>query len=212
MEKERSHAWKVFMREYFEQDPYMRWHDGPAEGILKDLVGDERSEAEDLLIKSMLEGDEYAAEGLAELKSTKALPFLKKKCKESAYSVRLKTAYAIELIEGKGEYIPVIIDLMQDMRSEGIRLWSAHYLRDFPTEQVINALYEAILDPKELVRVNAFESLLCIHGMKGYASDHNKIFKLIMYDQEEKKDINMKEEYSKAVELMKELFKDKRIV
>ena len=105
----------------------------------------------------------------------------------------------------------MIIDLMQDTSSAGIRLWSALYLRYFPSEEVINALYEAILDPKHLVRANAFESLLYIYGMEGYASDHMEIYKLIKYDQEEKKDVNVKELYSKAVELMKELFKDKTI-
>lgn len=188
----------------------MRWHDGPAQGILKDLEGDERTEAEALLIKSMQEGDEYAAEGLAELKSTKALPYLKKKCKASDYSVRLKTAYAIEIIEGKGEYIPVIIDLMKDTRSDGIRLWAAWYLKYFPSDVVVNALYEAVLDPKYAVRSNAFESLRYIYGIKDYNEDCKEIGKLILYDQDQKEDMNVKEMYSKAVELMKKMFKGKK--
>ncbi|MHA1376784.1 MAG: hypothetical protein ACTSRG_00200 [Candidatus Helarchaeota archaeon] len=96
-------------------------------------------------------------------------------------------------------------------------------LKNFPRPDVIDALYRAIMDLDYLVRNHASESLLYIHGMPSEIVDFDEIFTYICYDEEfvenagdsldpklRGKDYDMI--HSEAVKMLKDLFKDKKIV
>ncbi len=208
--KKRSSAWKRFIYEFFERSAYEQWHDGVNPYVVLDLVGEEREEAENILIESVQKGEMWPTEGLAALKSQKALPILKKKLTNAPPPTNIRIALAIEEIEGSGEYVSVIIDELLTGYSPYNRLEAAMKLRKFPTQEVINALFKGVLDPDYLVRNHSSESLLEIHGFEPEISEHREIFKLICADKENSGGQNLPELYEKAAEMLKKLFKNKK--
>jgi len=73
----KSAAWKTFQDTFF-GDPYLAWHDGLDPRIVKKLNVDERAQAEKLLIDQLTDHTDYrAAIGLGELRSQKAVQFLR---------------------------------------------------------------------------------------------------------------------------------------
>ncbi|MFX1450956.1 MAG: HEAT repeat domain-containing protein [Promethearchaeota archaeon] len=207
--KPRSSAWNRFIYEFFERSAYEQWHDGVNYDVVLYLEGEEREEAEDILIESVKKGDMWPTKGLAALKSKKALSVLKEKIKKSWGSERIRIAEAIETIEGSGQYIPVIIDELLRGPSPYTRLEAAMVLRKFPTPDVINALFEGIMDPDYLVRYHSSDSLLDIHGFEPEVSNFPDIFKLICSDLKSTEGKNPAEIYEQAAEMLKELFKNK---
>ncbi|NVM02467.1 MAG: HEAT repeat domain-containing protein [Candidatus Helarchaeota archaeon] len=208
--KKRSSEWHRFMYEFFERSAYEQWHDGVNPNVVLDLVGEEREEAENMLIESVQKGGMWPTDGLAALKSKKALPILKKKLNNAPPPTNVRIAEAIEEIEGSGEYVSVIIDELLTGGSPYDRLEAAMVLRKFPTQEAIIALFKGVLDPDYLVRNHSSESLLAIHGFEPEISKHREIFKLICADEERSGGQNLVELYEKAAEMLKKLFKNKK--
>jgi len=205
-----SSEWDRFMENFF-GDPYMMWHDGIDPTSVLDLKGDEREKAEEMLIESMKEGSYWAPMGLAELKSKKALPELKDLLTKSSGKMRIEISVALCTIEETHEYVPVIIDVLKQNPSEYIRLDAARALRYYPTHSVVDALFDAVLDPAYLVRNHACESLLHIHGLQAIISNHREIFKHIIFDYPEEEGADTWEAYGhyrQAVELLRELISE----
>lgn len=73
-----SQEWTHFMENYY-GDPYMMWHDGIDEKSVTRLDGEAREKAEEMLIESLAEGSHYAAIGLRELRSERAVPKLEER-------------------------------------------------------------------------------------------------------------------------------------
>ena len=71
-----SSAFDSFYESFF-GDPYMAWHDGLDIQSLLALQGEEREEAERLLLAGLKSGDSRTARGLEALRSHKATPLLK---------------------------------------------------------------------------------------------------------------------------------------
>ncbi|MHA1299158.1 MAG: HEAT repeat domain-containing protein [Candidatus Helarchaeota archaeon] len=224
MPKKRSAAWERFYYEFFGRSGYEQWHDGVDPDVVLDLKGEEREEAEDLLIKSAEKGEMWPTKGLIVLKSKKALPLLKKQLKNLGYGVqRIRVAEAIVSIEENTENVAVLIDELHNNPSPYDRLEAAMVLKNFPRQDVVDALYKAIMDPDFLVRNHAAESLLAIHGISSKIADYDEIFTYICYDEEfakeagdnldpklRGKDYDMV--HSQAIKMLKDLFKDKKIV
>lgn len=189
------------MEEFFNKSIYYQIHNGVGylPEVILDLDDKEKAEAEDLLIESVKKGDMWPTKGLACLKSKKALPILKEKIKNSPPVLRIRIAAAIEDIEGSGEYIPVLISEFLSARTSD-RVEAAMVLGNYPTQEVIDALFKGIMDPNYLIRNHSADSLLKIHGFKPYISEYKKIFECIMSS-------STKELNAKAVELLKNLFK-----
>ena len=205
-DKFQSSAWKSFIAEFFERSEYEQWHDGITTWMLKELTEEERDAAEQILIYSLKQGGMWATEGLATINSKKAIPVLKDMLKDSIGALRMRIMDALEKIERSGEYVESLIEEFRTCTYWGDKLEAAMMLRHYPTEEVVDALYEGILQEDYLVRYHSAESLLKIHGLVPDISQHDEIFGCIVDDIKGVK--NTKEEFKRAAELMRDLLKD----
>ncbi|TFH08826.1 MAG: HEAT repeat domain-containing protein, partial [Candidatus Thorarchaeota archaeon] len=183
-----SRQWDYFMATFF-GDPYMMWHDGIDPTAACILEGAERDQAEDMLINSMEEGSHYAAMGLRELRSEKAVPLMKQMIVKVSADLLIEIAIALNVIENTTDYNPYLIQILLEYPSPYVRLNAARKLRDFPTPEAIAALYDAVSDVDYLVRNHASESLLAIHGLEPMISEHKEIFSLICTGSDPEKNI-----------------------
>ena len=203
-----SRQWDYFMENFF-GDAYLMWQEGidPTAACL--LEGAERDLAESMLIESMEEGSHYAAMGLRELRSEKAVPVMKRMLEKISADLLIEIAIALNVIENTTEYNSYIIRILLEYPSPYVRLNAARKLRDFPTSGVIAALYDAVCDIDYLVRNHASESLLFIHGLEPMISSHSEIFNLICTESDSENEIAIEERavnYKKAVYMLKALF------
>jgi len=202
-----SRQWDYFMSNFF-GDPYMMWHDGIDPTAACILEGAERDQAEAMLIKSLEEGSHYAAMGLRELRSEKAVPLMKQMIVKVSADLLIEIAVALNVIEKTTDFNHYLITVLLEYPSPYIRLNAARKLRDFPTPEVIAALYDAVSDVDYLVRNHASESLLAIHGFDPMISDHTEIFGLICTDPDPEKNVSPKAaaRYKRAENMLKSLF------
>jgi len=190
-------------------DPYMMWHDGIDPTSVCGLEGAERDQAEDMLIESMKEGSYWAPMGLRELRSQKAVPLMKEMLPSIEGVLLIEIAIALNVIEDTLEYNPYILHVLREYPSPYTRLKAAMKLRDFPTPEVIEALFDAVSDEDYLVRNHASESLLAIHGLQPTISEHKEIFQLIIVDYDKTSNVSTKDAaaaYKKAEEMLRALF------
>ena len=189
-------------------DPYMMWHDGIDPSSVCGLEGAERDQAEDMLIESMKEGNYWAPMGLRELRSEKAVPIMKEMLPSVDGVLLIEIAIALNVIEDTVEYNEYILRVLREYPSPYTRLKAAMKLRDFPTPEVIEALFDAVNDEDYLVRNHASESLLAIHGLEPTISEHKEIFKLIIvdYDKQSKTTKEAGAAYRKAEQMLRVLF------
>jgi len=199
--------------ENFFGDPYMMWHDGIDAQSVCLLEGAERDQAESMLIESMESGSHYAAMGLRELKSQRAIPSMKRLLEKVGSDLKIQIAVALNVIEDTDEYTPHLIQVLQYNGSQYVRLNAAIVLRRFPTDDTIQALYESVsTDPDYLVRNHASESLLHIHGFKPIISEHREIFQLICVEFDPKDKDSYHEatkHYTQAASMLRDLFEKK---
>jgi HEAT repeat protein len=199
--------------ENFYGDPYMMWHDGIDAKSVCLLEGAERDQAESMLIESMESGSHYAAMGLRELKSQRAIPIMKELLEKVGSDLKIQIVVALNLIEDTNEYTPHLIQILTYNGSSYVRLNAAIELRNFPTDETIQALFNSVSsDPDYLVRNHASESLLFIHGFEPTISEHKEIFQLICTEFNPKDDASYQEatkQYTRAAELLRDLFKTK---
>ena len=182
----------------------MMWHDGIDPTSVCLLEGAERDQAEEMLLTSMEEGSHYAAMGLRELRSEKAVPLMKRMLEKVSADLLIEIAIALNVIENTTDYNPYIIRILLEYPSPYVRLKAARRLRDFPTPEVIAALYDAVSDVDYLVRYHAAESLLAIHGFDSMISDHKDIFSFICTENIKPEDAANR--YKKAENMLKSLF------
>jgi hypothetical protein len=160
-----SSAWNMFYESYF-GDPYMAWHDGLDEQALLSLTGEERDEAERLLLAAAASGstDYRVAAGLRSLRSHKALDLLKQRLESAQGRDRVETALGLWQMEEYAPAIAAIASVLHSAAFWGDRLDAARALAHVPTQDSVNALLEALHDPQDLVRYHAAASLLKMHG------------------------------------------------
>jgi hypothetical protein len=177
-----SAEWNRFMENYY-GDPYMMWHDGIDEKSVIPLKGEEREKAEDMLIKSLEEGSHYGAIGLREMRSTKAVPILEKQLEVSIGILAVEIAVALSMIKDTLEYVTHILAALKLSPFWTHRMHAARALRRFPTEEVVEALFESLAkDHEYLVRNHASETILFLHGLEPSISSHKEIFKHMIVD------------------------------
>ena len=208
-----SRQWDVFMSNFF-GDTYIMWHDGIDPTSVCGLEGAERDQAEDMLIESMQKGSFWAPMGLRELRSQKAVPVMKKMLSRinGALSgdLLIEIAIALNVIEDTTEYYPYILRALREAQSAYTRLKAARKLRDFPTPEVLEVLYDAVSDEDYIVRSQASESLLAIHGLEPMITAQREIYQLInVYCEKDNPDSIEKATmaYKKAEHMLRTLFK-----
>jgi HEAT repeat protein len=205
-----SRQWDYFIENFF-GDPYMMWHDGIDPHSVCLLEGAERDQAESMLIESMESGSHYAAKGLRELKSERAIPIMKRLLEKAGSDLKIQIAVALNIIEGTVKYTPHLIQVLRYNRSPYIRLSAAIELRRFPGEETIRALFDSVsTDPDYLVRNHASESLLSIHAFEPTISQYRDIFQLICTEFNPKDRASYDEatkQYTRAANMLRDLFK-----
>lgn len=207
----KSYNWDRFYESFF-GDPYMAWHDGLDVDALHSLTSEEREEAERLLLDALKKSDDYRPiVGLGVLRSKKALPRLKEKLKGLSGRALVDAASALRKIEGDDRFAEYTIRVLKHDYSEYDRLWAAMELRYFKTQEVVEALFEAVKDPSYLVRYHACDSLLFLHGFKPHVAEYPEIFDNITTPSDfgsipKEEDFNR---YERAVKQLKDLFERK---
>lgn len=188
-------------------DPYMMWHDGIDPTSAKALRGEERDKAEEMLIESMKEGSYWAPMGLREMKSERAIPFMKNLIKQSQSRLLIEIAHALNVLENTTEYIPYILDVLKNHPFWSSRMDAALLLRKYSTPEVVDALFDSILDEDYLVRNHSCESILHIHNLPSSISEYKDIFSEIIvdYNAEEESGNESLRHYKNAAELLRKL-------
>ncbi|MBD3407436.1 MAG: hypothetical protein GF411_15065 [Candidatus Lokiarchaeota archaeon] len=191
--------WDYFMDNFF-GDPYMMWHDGIDPTAAARLTGEERAKAEDMLIESLKEGSHYAARGLGEMKSQKAIPILKEILSKSQRHLKIETAAALNQIENTTKYVKYITEILTSNAHWSTKIVAAMRLKRYKTQEAIDALFQGMLDHDYLVRNHSAESLLHIHGFPASISEYKEIFKLIIHDFDD----SSKETIAKSLKVYRE--------
>jgi hypothetical protein len=154
-----SYAFNAFYESFF-GDPYMAWHDGLDTQSLASLEGEEREEAERLLLEALNSGDYRPAVGLRVLGSQAAVKKLKEKLGNASGKEAVETALAIWEIAEWPPAVNVIIRELQEHPFWGDRMDAARALRNINKPEVVKALLKALDDEEALVRHHAAESLI----------------------------------------------------
>jgi HEAT repeat protein len=160
-----SNDFSAFYESYF-GDPYMAWHDGLDADALARLQGAERQEAEQMLIAALDSGDYRPAAGLAVLRSHGAMDKLKQQLSGTSGDQRIQTAFALWRTEKYPPAVDAVIDVLQHYPGWGSRLNAAITLREMKTPASLEALWQALQDPEDLVRHHAAASLLVMYGLQ----------------------------------------------
>lgn len=174
-----TQAFEQFRYSFFE-DPYSA-RDGLDEAALAELTGEERSEAERLLLDFL--PDARAVIGLGVLRSQRAESRLAKLFDELPEDSR-KTVYvatALWRIRPDPRWLAAIVaDLGASDSFQ--RMDAAFALKEFYTPQAADALKRALDDDDSLVRHHAARGLLLLHGIDCPANEPEHMVYRVMSD------------------------------
>jgi hypothetical protein len=135
-------------------------------GALHLLKGDERTEAEDLLLERLADGDGRAAHALADIGCTRAIPAMRAQLRHHSNHVRLTVAASLrQLGDDTGRSVVTEI-LSHGERTE--RLIAVSVLGLWSGPEVDQALETAFADPDRTVRSAANGKLMSLHGLGKY--------------------------------------------
>ncbi len=155
-------AWRDFVLNVFYYGDPEAIRQGADPYLLRELSGQEREDAIDMLIRGLKFDDSLAALGLRVMGATRAVPQLQQCLPKASPLGRVETALALRVLADDQQHAPAIIEVLEDANNH----WStdaAIALRHFNTPEAIEALYNALSDDRYLVRYHAAESLLVIH-------------------------------------------------
>jgi hypothetical protein len=157
-----SPYWQTFIESYF-GGSYIVWHDGPDEHALLSLVGEERNEAERMLIDALGSADPRPVEGLLALRSIKALPRLKEVLPHAYHTTLAAVALALWKLDRYPPAVDALIDLLRTNPNPDNRRDIAVAMSEIRVQPIVVALFDAAQnDPEPIVRSQAVASLLCI--------------------------------------------------
>jgi HEAT repeats len=154
-----SYAFERFYESFF-GDPYMAWHDGLDTEALLSLEGEERHEAERLLMQALGSGDYRPAAGLAALQSQESAPHLKEQLNTATGRALIEAARGLWRMEKYPPAAQAIIGVLQSNPWWGDRMDAAMALSEVDTPESEAALWDALNDPEDLVRHHAATSLI----------------------------------------------------
>ncbi len=188
-----SAAFERFRYSFFD-DP-MSARDGLDLAALRELAGDERARAVEMLIDVL--PDTRAVIGLGELRAREAEPFLAQilDAEEQEYREALATpgadrpadkrtyvAKALWQVRPDPRWLATLIDALAHGSEWTERMHAAEALFVAPDPIVVEPLKAALDDENELVRHHAARALLHIHGLPADAGDRDHFVYRIMSD------------------------------
>ncbi|CAG0933345.1 hypothetical protein TFLX_03014 [Thermoflexales bacterium] len=151
-------------------DPSEAARDGLDLLALRQLVGPERQQAEEILLQRLAAGDSRAAVGLGELGSQQAAATLKHFLQLSETGQPIGAGFLINIavalwqIEQLPEALQRVAIILQQSPDATTRMEAAQALRKFASPAARQALHAALADEDGLVRYHAARSLLVLAG------------------------------------------------
>ncbi len=147
--------------------------EGPDEAALARLQGDERTEAEGMLLERLSDNDPRPAVGLGVLGTWEAAEPIRELMTRRADRVEdvdasflVDTSVALWRIEKAPEALDNVIRVLERSPYPTIRTHAALSLRELREPRAVEALARAMQgDPEGVVRHNAAKSLLALHGL-----------------------------------------------
>jgi HEAT repeat protein len=176
-----SPAFERFRFSFFED------RDSPRNGLdmksLAALEGEERSQAEDMLLQYL--PDTRGVIGLGELRSLRAEPALVQLFEigqGSGGSGQIYLAKALWQIRPNPRWLEAVIEMLASAVEPMQRLAAARALCDFRDLVAVGALVKSLDDPEGLVRYHAARALLALHGLPDYSGDPQHVLDRLMSD------------------------------
>ncbi len=160
-------------RRSLEADGARERFDGLDLEALRRLTGDERDQAEDLLVAKLRdENDGRAAEALAILGSPRARQTLEDAlARLGPGAARVAVARALQSLGGDDAALQAVLETLRT-GAWSQRATAARTLADFPGPATDAALFTALGDSHALVRLNAADALVALRGATGQAQGH----------------------------------------
>lgn len=152
--------------------------DGPATELITALSEEARPAAEEFLLEALAKGDEWLAPiGLGVLRSARAAPTLKELFRRQEVGARVELALAIWRIEQWPEAIREFLRVLRSRPGPGQepddivdditwvdRVDAVWALLEVRNAEAVQALFEALDDPFDLVRSNSANALGRLYG------------------------------------------------
>jgi hypothetical protein len=182
-----SAAFERFRFSFFD-DP-----DSPRDGLdmeaLAALEGDERSQAEDLLLHFL--PDTRGVIGLGALRSRRAVSALVQLFEAAQGTDRSGLIYlakALWQIRPDPRWLEALIAVLGSDGEPMRRMTAAIALHDFGDPTAVGALVKALDDPEALVRHHAARGLLALHGLPDDSADPQHMMYRVMSTATERRD------------------------
>lgn len=188
-----SPAFERFRFSFFEDADSAR--DGLDTMVLADLQGDERAQAEDMLIAYL--PDSRGVIGLGVLKARRAEPELAQlfEAEQRAWlDAKLASdgfcpsdgliylAKALWQIRPDARWLAAMVDVVGSGAEWTQRITAAEALYDVRDPTAVGALIQALDDAEALVRYHAARGLLAIHGLPAESNDREHMIYRVMSD------------------------------
>lgn len=141
-----SISFNRFKASYF-GDGYDAWHDGLDESALLDLEGEERDEAERMLLAAQSSDDYRPIAGLATLNSTKGVAWAKSHLTELTGRHLVEAASLLWKAEELPAALKLLVEYVNSNDSSGSRIDAVRALASISRPESVAALESALNDP-----------------------------------------------------------------
>ena len=140
---------------------------------LLSLSGQERLDAEKILIDNLVENDWRVPRALVDLESVAAVePIRRELGKKHGEMMRVELARALKELAGDDSGRPLVIEVLQRSTGWPQRLNAVNALVTLGGPEADAALLEALDDAESTVRGHALTSLLKLRGLASYDTDY----------------------------------------
>jgi len=154
-----SKALDASRKNYLHGVAWTQRKDGVPLHILDDLSPSERSVAEEELIGALSLNDDWPVQGLAHIRSRKALPRLKELLSESRGRMKIIIAHALYRISGDPAMVPLVSAELAEIRNNYELIEILYLLPGFGDEMINGQLRAYLEHPEYLVAYNAARAL-----------------------------------------------------
>lgn len=163
-----SAAFQVFQESFFGPWTESVFRDQIHILSLQQLSAEERKQAEELLLQHLEQGstDSRIVDGLGELRSQRAMPFLEQRLQASRGDQRvIALALALWKIAHSPKAVLALIEVLTSFPNFMVKVFAAMSLQNCRCQQAAQALQKALSDDHPLVRYNAATSLLVMYQL-----------------------------------------------
>ena len=154
-----SSALENFRKGFINVNGWELCKDGPPLYLIDALHPEEKTFAEQDLIRSLNVNDLWAVTGLGHMRSTNALPYLQKLYSQATSYGKITIAHAIFRISSDPKMIELILDEFSQITNESHLIHIIYMLRTFNDLRINNILHELRKSDQYLIAYNATRAL-----------------------------------------------------